>query len=63
MQMELERFASDTAGQGETTVANEDADDDLATPIEDVPSSSSDQPRLGNLGGWEKHTRVCETNV
>ncbi len=29
----------------------------------DIPSSSSDQPRLGNLGDWEKHTRVSNINI
>ncbi|CAF1479523.1 unnamed protein product [Adineta ricciae] len=36
---------------------NEDVTDDISSPIEDMPSTSTDQPRLGDLGGWEKHTK------
>ena len=47
----------DTSEQ--TAINNEDENvTDDARAIEDIPSSSTNQPRLGNLGEWEKHTKV-----
>ncbi|CAF4065275.1 unnamed protein product [Adineta steineri] len=43
--------------QMETNSEDENDDDDVSNAIQDIPSSSTDQPRLGNLGVWEKHTR------
>ncbi|CAM4923752.1 unnamed protein product [Rotaria socialis] len=36
---------------------NVEEDDAVINSIADMPSSSTDVPRLGNLGVWEKHTK------
>ena len=52
-------FSLDTTKQtARENEDNEDATDDISSPIEDMASTSTDQPRLGDLGGWEKHTKV-----
>lgn len=53
----------DTSEQIETNNDDENLTDDISSPIEDIPSSSTDHPRLGNLGEWEKHTRVSNINI
>ncbi len=42
---------------------NHDDDNDVSSSLADMPSSSTDVPRLGNLGEWEKHTRVRNINI
>ncbi len=39
------------------------ADNDVSSSLADMPSSSTDSPRLGNLGDWEKHTRVRNMKI
>ncbi|CAF4793458.1 unnamed protein product [Rotaria sp. Silwood1] len=48
-----------TNSSDETQANNEDENlmNDVLNSIADIPSSSTDQPRLGNLGIWEKHTK------
>jgi hypothetical protein len=52
-----------TSEQIETNNEDENLIDDVSNAITDIPSSSSNQPRLGNLGDWEKHTRVSNINI
>jgi len=56
-------FSLETSQQIETNNEDENLIDDVSNAITDIPSSSTDQPRLGNLGDWEKHTRVSNINI
>ena len=38
-------------------------DHDVSSLLADMPSSSTGTPRLGNLGEWEKHTRVSNSDL
>jgi hypothetical protein len=56
-------FVLDTSEQIESNNEDENAaDNDVSSSLADMPSSSTDSPRLGNLGGWEKHTKVRNMN-
>lgn len=48
----------DTVSESQTNNEDDDIGDDIPNSIADIPSSSTDVPRLGNLGTWEKHTKV-----
>ncbi|UJR15461.1 hypothetical protein I4U23_002404 [Adineta vaga] len=50
-------MTTNTFVQTEINSDNDDANDEVSSPIDDMPRTSSDQPRLGNLGVWEKHTK------
>ncbi|CAF0878269.1 unnamed protein product [Rotaria sordida] len=46
-----------TTNEIQTNDEDEDITYDVFNSMADIPSSSTDQPRLGNLGVWEKHTK------
>ncbi|CAF2911650.1 unnamed protein product [Rotaria sp. Silwood2] len=46
-----------TTNEIQTNNEDENLTNDILNSIADIPSSSTDQPRLGNLGVWEKHTK------
>jgi hypothetical protein len=57
-------FVLDTSEQIENNNDDENAaDNDVSSSLADMPSSSTDSPRLGNLGDWEKHTRVRNMKI
>ena len=53
-------FLKDNSEPTETNNEDDSVPDEVISPIEDIPSSSYDQPRLGD---WEKHTKVRDINI
>ncbi|CAF0893753.1 unnamed protein product [Rotaria sordida] len=50
-------ITTNTSDEIQTNDEDEDITNDVFNSMADIPSSSTDQPRLGNLGVWEKHTK------